>query len=179
MLPVTIHDKQFVPYISNDAIQKRLLEMAQELNDTYKEQSPLFIAILNGSFVFAADLFRLVTVPAEISFVKLASYMGTSSSGDVVTIIGLPGLIQGRHIIVLEDIIDTGATLYKFIPQLLEHQPASLRLACLLSKPDALKYDVKIDYTGFMIPDNFVVGYGLDYDGLGRNLPDIYTLAGQ
>jgi hypoxanthine phosphoribosyltransferase len=176
---VQIHDKQFAPYISKEAIQKRIAEMAKEIEADYKGLNPLFICVLNGAFIFAADLYRAISIPAEISFVKLSSYEGMVSTGTVVTAIGINGQIHGRHVILLEDIIDTGKTLDAFIPQLLEQKPASLKLACLLSKPDALQYDVTTDYTGFVIPDYFVVGYGLDYNGLGRNLPDIYTLADQ
>jgi hypoxanthine phosphoribosyltransferase len=179
MEPVLIHDKLFVPYISSEAIDVRVKALAKEINVDYEDRNPLFIAVLTGSFVFAADLFRNITTPAEICFVKLSSYDGMSSTGNVVTQIGLNKEIKERHVIVLEDIIDTGKTLYEFMPSLEQQQPASLKLACLLSKPDALKYDLQADYTGFIIPDNFVVGYGLDYDGLGRNLPAIYTLSNQ
>ena len=176
---IQIHDKQFMPYISREAIHNRIAEMAQEIDIAYKDLNPLFVCVLNGAFIFAADLFRALSIPAEITFVKLNSSEGISSTGNVVTTIGISTQLQNRHLILLEDIIDTGKTLHSFIPQLLEQHPASLKLACLLSKPDALQYDVITDYTGFVIPENFVVGYGLDYDGLGRNLPDIYTLANQ
>lgn len=177
MSSIQIHDKLFVPYISRDAIQARIKELAAEIDEAYAGLNPLFICILNGTFIFASDIFRAVTVQAEISFVRLSSYDGMSSTGNVANVMGLKENPEGRHVIVLEDIIDTGKTLYSFMPQLMQLRPASLKLACLLSKPDALQFDVKADYTGFVIPDNFVVGYGLDYNGLGRNLPDIYTLA--
>lgn len=172
-----IGDKVFKPYISGEAIQKRITELGKEIDKDYEGLNPLFIGILNGSFIFAADLFRSLSIPAEISFVKLASYKGTSSTGNVITAIGLEENLANRHVIIIEDIIDTGKTLSAFLPELLQRQPASLKIACFLSKPDALQYDVKSDYTGFVIPNNFVVGYGLDYDGQGRNLPDLYTLA--
>lgn len=136
----------------------------------------MFIAVLNGSFVFASDLFRCITINAEISFIKLASYKGTTSTGNVVTAIGMEENLYQRHVILLEDIIDTGKTLSSFIPELLSRQPASLKIAAFLSKPSALKYDVKADYIGFEVADKFVLGYGLDYDGLGRNLPELYEL---
>lgn len=176
MKQVAIHDKRFRQYIDTDTIQKRVAELATEIDKDYEGLCPLFLCILNGSFIFAADLFKQITVAAEISFIKLASYKGTSSSGNVVTAIGLEENLNGRHIILLEDIIDTGKTIHSFLPELLQRQPASLRIASFLSKPEALRYPIEADYIGFEIPDNFVVGYGLDYDGLGRNLPELYTL---
>lgn len=143
----------------------------------YAGKTPLFLAILNGSFIFAADLFRAITVEAEISFIKLASYKGTTSTGSVITAIGMEENLNGRHIVILEDIIDTGKTISSFVPDLLHRQPASLRIATFLTKPEALQHDVKADYVGFEIENKFVVGYGLDYDGHGRNLPELYQLA--
>lgn len=176
MAKVQIHNKQFETFIEKASIQQRVAELAANINKDYAELNPLFLGILNGSFIFAADLFRNLTIPAEISFIKLASYKGTTSTGNVITAIGMEENISGRHILITEDIVDTGKTLHSFIPQLLQQQPASVKLACFLSKPGAREYDVKIDYTGFEIPNYFVVGYGLDYDGYGRNLPDLYTL---
>lgn len=174
---VQVHDKKFKPFISSEKIQTRVAELGKQIDADYADKKPLFIAILNGSFVFASDLFRHITIDAEISFIKLASYKGTSSTGNVVTAIGLEESLSQRHIILLEDIIDTGKTLSSFIPELLSRQPASLRIASFLTKPEALKYDIKADYVGFEVPNKFVVGYGLDYDGLGRNLPELYELA--
>lgn len=148
-----------------------------QINTDYTGKKPLFIAVLNGSFLFAADLFRQITIDAQISFIKLASYKGTTSTGNIITAIGLEEPVFERHIILLEDIIDTGKTLSEFIPQLLHQNPASLKIASLLTKPEALKHPVIPDYYGFAIPNKFVVGYGLDYDGLGRNIPEIYQLA--
>ena len=176
---VQVGDKSFRLYLSKETIQNRITELGKQIENDHSGLNPLFIGILNGSFIFAADLLRSISVPAEISFVKLTSYSGTSSTGNVATAIGLKEDLQDRHVIIVEDIIDTGKTLHTFLPGLLELKPASLKLACLLSKPDALQHDINIDYTGFSIPDNFVVGYGLDYNGYGRNLPDIYTLADQ
>ena len=126
--------------------------------------------------MFAADLFKAVTIEAEICFIKLASYKGTTSTGNVITSIGLDEPLNGRHVIIIEDIVDTGKTLSEFLPQLFNQQPASLKIATLLHKPDALVYPVKIDYLGFNVPNKFLLGYGLDFDGLGRNLKEIYQL---
>ena len=136
----------------------------------------MFLSILNGSFIFTADLFKKLTIEAEICFIKLASYKGVSSSGNVITAIGLDTNLSGRHVIILEDIIDTGKTLHHFLPQLETQQLASLKIAVLLNKTEALAYPVKVDYACFDIPNKFVVGFGLDYDGLGRNLPCLYQL---
>lgn len=176
-MQITVHDKQFIPYIDAAAIQERVAELGAQISTDYAGKQPIIIAILNGSFVFAADLFRQLTIEAEISFIKLASYKGTTSTGSVVTAIGMEEKLTGRHVILLEDIIDTGKTLHSFLPEILNRQPASLKIATFLTKPEALRHDVKADYIGFEIPNNFVVGYGLDYDGLGRNLPELFTLA--
>lgn len=134
------------------------------------------MSVLNGSFLFTADLFKQITIEAEVSFIKLASYKGTSSTGNVITAIGLDMNVKDRHIIILEDIIDTGKTLHHYLPQLESMQPASVKIAVLLNKKEALQYPVQVDYSCFDIPNKFVVGYGLDYDGLGRNSKDIYQL---
>jgi len=176
MNTVRIHDKIFKPYISEEAIQAKVIELALSLNDDYKGKNPIFIAILNGAFIFAADLFKSLHIDAEISFIKLASYKGMKSSGQVITAIGLDIEIFDRHVVILEDIVDTGKTLHEFLPQLWHQQPASLKIVSLLHKPQATAYPIKVDYTGFEIPDKFVVGYGLDYNGLGRNTPAIYQL---
>lgn len=173
---ITVHDKTFKPFITKEEISSRVLELGRQIDTDYKGLNPLFIAILNGSFVFAADLFRSISIQAEISFIKLASYKGTSSTGNVITAIGMEENLRNRHIIVLEDIIDTGRTLYSFIPELESRQPASLKIATFLSKPEALEYPVQANYVGFEVPNKFVLGYGLDYDGLGRNLPELYEL---
>ncbi|RFM26060.1 hypoxanthine phosphoribosyltransferase [Deminuibacter soli] len=176
MTLVKVHDKQFHPYLTQTMIHDKLQETAAAINADYAGKRPLFIAVLNGSFMFASDLFKYLTIDAEICFIKLASYKGTKSTGHVITAIGLDTDITGRDIIVLEDIIDTGKTLSQFLPQLINQQPASLKIAVLLHKPEATVYPVHIDYCCFSIPNKFVVGYGLDYDGLGRNLPEIYQL---
>ncbi len=174
-MEVKIHDKIFRPFISDVAIAARIREMGIRITDDYRAQNPLFLVVLKGSFIFAADLFRHVGTAASVSFIRLNSYNGDTTSGSVKTILGLQESVKGRHVVVIEDIIDTGTTLHHFLPLLHSEEPASLRIATFLVKPDALQYDdVRADYTGFEIPDKFVVGYGLDYDGLGRNLPDLY-----
>lgn len=176
MSVIRVHDKQFQPFLTKDRIEGRIKELATQIDKDYEGKKPLFLAVLNGSFIFAADLFRHLKVEAEISFIKLASYKGTTSTGNVVTAIGLEESLHSRHVILTEDIIDTGKTLHAFLPEIMHRQPASLKIASFLSKPEALKYDVHADYLGFEIPNKFVLGYGLDYDGLGRNLPELYEL---
>jgi hypoxanthine phosphoribosyltransferase len=176
MSTIQVLDKTFEPYLKEAAIQEKITELAGQLNQDYAGKRPLFLSILNGSFLFTADLFKQITIEAEVSFIKLASYKGTSSTGNVITAIGLDINVKDRHIIILEDIIDTGKTLHHYLPQLESMQPASVKIAVLLNKKDALLYPVQIDYACFEIPNKFVVGYGLDYDGLGRNSRDIYQL---
>lgn len=177
MSEIRVHDKTFRPFIDRETIQKRVAELGKEIDRDFHGKVPLFIAILNGSFVFASDLFRSLAIEAEISFIKLASYKGTSSTGNVITAIGMEESVKDRHVIILEDIIDTGKTLHAFLPEIADRGPASLKIATFLSKPDALKHPVKADYIGFEVPNKFVLGYGLDYDGLGRNLPELYELS--
>lgn len=175
-MPVKLHDKTFDTYLSSETIQQKVQELAAQLNKDYEGKRPLFIAILNGSFMFAADLFKYLTIEAEISFIKLVSYRGMKSTGNVITSIGLEDELYNREVIILEDIVDTGKTLNEFLPKLHHQQPKSLKIVALLHKSEATKYPLVIDYIGFNIPDKFVVGYGLDYDGLGRNLKEIYQL---
>jgi hypoxanthine phosphoribosyltransferase len=177
MPKVRVHDKLFEPYLSTESIKEKVKILAEQLNGDYEGKRPLFIPILNGSFIFAADLFKALTIDAEICFIKLASYKGTKSSGQVITAIGLDMDLYGRHVVIVEDIVDTGKTLTNFLPPLRHQQPASLRIVSLLHKPEATVYPLVVDYVGFAIPNRFVVGYGLDYNGLGRNLPEIYQLA--
>jgi hypoxanthine phosphoribosyltransferase len=176
MANIKVLDKEFEPYLSEEVIQSKISELAIELNTTYAGKRPIFLSILNGSFLFTADLFKQITIEAEVCFIKLASYKGTTSSGNVITAIGLDANVSGRDIIILEDIIDTGKTLHHFLPQLESSQPASIKIAVLLNKTEALTYPVKVDYACFDIPNKFVVGYGLDYDGYGRNTKAIYQL---
>ncbi|MFP5042555.1 hypoxanthine phosphoribosyltransferase [Parasediminibacterium sp. JCM 36343] len=177
MSVITVLDKQFVPFIPEATILNKVKELGVKLNEDYAGKTPLFIVILNGSFMFASDLFKELTIEAEICFIKLASYKGTQSTGHVITAIGLDTDLNGRHVVILEDIIDTGKTLNAFLPQLINQQPASLKIAVLLHKPDAQKYPVHIDYCCITIPNKFVLGYGLDYDGLARNIREIYQLS--
>ena len=176
MSTIQVLDKTFEPYLKEAAIQVKITELAGQLNQDYAGKRPLFLSVLNGAFLFTADLFKQITIEAEVSFIKLASYKGTSSTGNVITAIGLDINVKDRHIIILEDIIDTGKTLHHYLPQLENMQPASVKIAVLLNKKEALQYPVQVDYTCFDIPNKFVVGYGLDYDGLGRNSRDIYQL---
>jgi hypoxanthine phosphoribosyltransferase len=176
MPTISVHDKNFEPYLTAEEIHSRIRFIAHQLNTDYIDRRPLFVAILNGSFIFAADLFKELTIDAEICFIKLASYKGSKSTGHVITAIGLDMDLFGRDVVILEDIVDTGKTLHEFLPQLRHQQPASLRIVALLHKPEATIFPMHIDYLGFTIPDKFVVGYGLDYDGLGRNIPEIYRL---
>jgi hypoxanthine phosphoribosyltransferase len=176
MATIKVHDKSFETYLPEEVIQKRIKELADKISKDYKGRKPLFIAILNGSFMFAADLFKHLTIEAEICFIKLASYKGMKSSGNVVTSIGLEDDLFGKEVIIVEDIVDTGKTLHNFLPKLEHQQPKSMKIATLLHKSEAIEYPLSLDYVGFDIPNKFVVGYGLDYDGLGRNLKEIYQL---
>lgn len=176
MASIKVHDKSFETYLPEEVIQQRVKELAEKINADYKGKRPYFIAILNGSFMFASDLFKHLTVDADICFIKLASYKGMQSSGKVLTTIGLDEDLFGKDVIIVEDIVDTGKTLHHFLPRLMHQQPKSLQIATLLHKPEATEYPLTLGYTGFEIPNKFVVGYGLDYDGLGRNLKEIYQL---
>src|SRR6478672_5657223 len=173
MALIRLHDKTFEPYLTAKEIDAAIEKLAGQINTDYEGKKPLFISILNGSFMFAADLFKKLTIEAEICFIKLASYKGTKSTGHVITAIGLDVDLIHRHLIVVEDIVDTGKTLGKFLPQLHNQQPSSIKICALLHKPEATVFPIPIDYLGFTIPNKFVVGFGLDYDGLGRNIPEI------
>ena len=174
---VTLHDKQFKPYIMADAIHERVLQVAGNLSADLKDSFPLFLVVLNGSFIFAADLVKMLKFPCEISFVKLASYHGTGSTGTVNEIIGLTENVENRTIVIIEDIVDTGTTLAKLHDLLKDKKAKQIKTATLLFKPMAYKKNIPVDYICMEIPNDFVVGYGLDYNGLGRNLKDIYVLA--
>jgi hypoxanthine phosphoribosyltransferase len=174
MANVQVHDKSFEIYLSAQTIQERIAALAAQINTDYAGKRPFFVTILNGSFMFAADLFKHLTIDAEICFIKLASYKGTKSTGNVITTIGLEEDLFGKDVVIVEDIVDTGKTLHNFLPKLEHQQPNSLKIATLLHKPEATQFPLTLDYIGFSIPNKFVVGYGLDYDGLGRNLKEIY-----
>lgn len=167
----------FEPYIEKERIEKRVREIAAQISDDCKGRVPLLICVLNGAFPFAADLFRSLDIDAEITFIRLSSYAGTGSTGVVKEVVGLTESLEGRDVIVIEDIIDTGRTMSKLLADLSAMNPTSLRVATLLFKPDALKVPITPDYVGFEIPTKFIIGYGLDLDGLARNLPDIWILS--
>jgi len=175
-MSIIVNDKKFIPYISAQDLSGRIKELADQISKDYADRRPLFIAILNGSFMFASELFKNISIEAEISFIKLASYKGTKSTGNVITSIGLDEPLKDRHVIIIEDIVDTGKTLSKFLPQLHDQRPASLKITALLHKPEALEHPLIIDYLGFSVPNKFLLGFGLDYDGLGRNSAEIYQL---
>jgi hypoxanthine phosphoribosyltransferase len=176
MSVVKVHDKSFETYLDEATILQRIKELAKDISKDYADKRPYFIAILNGSFMFAADLFKQLEIEAELCFIKLASYKGMKSSGSVVTSIGLDDDLFGKDVIIVEDIVDTGKTLHNFLPKLEHQQPNSLKIATLLHKSEATEFPLQLDYVGFNIPNKFVVGYGLDYDGLGRNLKEIYQV---
>lgn len=173
---IKLKDLTFVPYLSAEVIQQKIDDLGKRLNEDYPDSKPIFIAILNGAFIFASDLIRAFDRDCEVQFVKLRSYEGTSSTGVIKQSMVLDADLRGEHLVLIEDIIDTGNTLEWFIPEVMKIQPASLRIASLLVKGDENRFSFDIDYIGFKISDEFVVGYGLDYDGLGRNLRDIYQL---
>jgi hypoxanthine phosphoribosyltransferase len=170
---VKLNDKTFRLYKSESEIQAAVRNIAHQINDDYIGRRPLLIPVLNGSFMFASDLIKELMLDCEVSFIKAASYNGTEA-GDVNTLIGFTDSIEGRHLIILEDIIDTGNTLANILPIFQKGNPASIKIASLLWKPLALRNDIKVDYPGMEVPNDFIVGYGLDYNGLGRNLRDIY-----
>ncbi|WP_462317833.1 hypoxanthine phosphoribosyltransferase [Marinilabilia sp.] len=176
MKRIQLLDKEFALSIPASDIKKALWEMASKINAELHDKNPLMICILNGSFMFSADLMKLIDFPCEISFVKLSSYEGMGSTGKVKQLIGLNEEIEGRTVVLLEDIVDTGVTIENLIGQLNAKSPREVKVATLLFKPDACKRKVELDYVGLEIPNDFIVGYGLDYDGYGRNLPDIYTV---
>lgn len=176
MKEITLHNKRFEVSISKNEISDIINSMANQINNQSLER-PLFIAVLNGSFLFAADIMRRITIPnAEISFIKLSSYAGTKTTGEVHELIGIEQNIKGRNVIILEDIIDTGITLEKMMGLLAKEEVANIKVATLLFKPQAYTKDIDIDFIGKSIANDFVVGYGLDYDEIGRNLPHIYKL---
>ena len=174
---IQAHDLFFKPFLSEEKILNRVVELSHQITKDYKGKKPVFLSILNGAFIFMADLVRACDLTCETTFIKLSSYDGLQSSGNIKTLIGIDLDLKGRHVIVVEDIIDTGGTIFQFLKELKELEPASVKLASLLVKPEALQYNINIDYKGFDIPNKFVIGYGLDYSGEGRNLPSIYQLA--
>ena len=176
MSVVKIKDKTFKTSISQEEIQKRIKEVAAQINEDMADKNPLFLGVLNGAFIFAADLLREITIPCEISFVKLASYQGIMSTGKVKEVMGINEDLTGRTIIIIEDIVDTGRTMKQMIESLGTCSPAAVHICALFLKPDKLQEPIDVDYACFSIPNDFIVGYGLDYDQQGRNLKEIYTL---
>ncbi|TWV14775.1 hypoxanthine phosphoribosyltransferase [Bacteroidaceae bacterium HV4-6-C5C] len=173
---VQIKDKQFSISIRHEDIQKEVTRVANEINRDLKGENPLFLSVLNGSFMFTADLMKQINIPCEISFVKLASYQGVSSTGVIKEVIGISEDLTDRTVVIVEDIVDTGLTMQRLLDTLGTRNPKKIHIASLLLKPDKLKVDLNIEYIAMKIPNDFIVGYGLDYDGFGRNYPDIYTV---
>ncbi len=171
-----IKNLHFEPYLSQQAIQEEVARLAKTINREHDGNDPIFIAVLNGAFIFMADLARHISIPSEITFVKVKSYEQLQSTGEHREFIGLEVPIEGRHLIIVEDIVDSGNTIQFLLKQLYDQHPASISVATLLFKPKALQHPIDVNYVCFRIPNDFVVGYGLDYDGLGRNLPDIHKL---
>ncbi len=173
---IQIKDKKFTVSIRQEDIQKEVIRVANEINRDLKGKTPLFLSVLNGSFMFTADLMKHITIPCEISFIKLASYQGVSSTGVIKEVIGINEDLTGRTVVIVEDIVDTGFTMQRLLETLGTRNPKDIHIASLLVKPDKLKVNLNIEYNAMRIPNDFIVGYGLDYDGFGRNYPDIYTV---
>ena len=176
---VQVHDRYFEPFIAEEAIQREVTRLALEMNRDLAGKDPIFLGILNGAFMFASDLYKQLNFPCQITFLKLASYSGTESTGSVKQLIGINRDLKGRVVVVLEDIVDTGVTLETIIRQLSGYEPKEILVATFLHKPEATVREVKLDYVGMEIPNNFILGYGLDYDGYGRNFREIYQLVGE
>jgi hypoxanthine phosphoribosyltransferase len=176
-MDIRIKDKTFRRFIDQATLEARIKALAQEISADYAHKNPLFVGVLNGSFMFVGELLKSIDIPSEITFVRVSSYVSTESSGKVKQVLGLNESLENRHVVILEDIIDTGITMSEILPQFLAQNPASVALATMLFKPKALQKDLDVKYVGLEIEPLFVVGYGLDYDGQGRNLPEIYVLA--
>lgn len=176
MQRIKLQDREFSLSISDETIQKAVGEVAKKLNDDLKGEDVVFLGILNGAFMFASDLFKRIDLECQISFLKLASYEGTASTGKVKQLIGLGQDIRNKIVIIIEDIVDSGITLENIVCQLKGYEPKEIKVVTFLFKPDAYKKDIPVDYVGISIPNDFIVGYGLDYNGYGRNLKDVYTV---
>ena len=176
MSTIKIHDREFVRTIPAEEIAQRVKGVAERINKDYAGKRPLLIGVLNGCFMFVSDLMKNLEIECEVSFVKFSSYQGAETTGNVKQLLGLSESIEGRDVIIVEDIVDTGLTMHKMLETLAEKKPASLAVASLFLKPARLRVPVEVKYSAFEIPDRFIVGYGLDYDGLGRNLPDVYDV---
>ena len=173
---VKIKDKSFRVSIPEAEIKERVKALAEQMSKDLEGKNPIFLGVLNGSFIFAADLMREMTIPCEISFVKLASYQGTTSTGKVKEVFGINENLSGRTVVIVEDIVESGQTMKQMIESLGTRNPASVQICTLFFKPEKLKEELTLDYVAFRIPDDFILGYGLDYDGLGRELKDVYTI---
>ena len=173
---IQLHDKEFVPFISAEEIDFAIKKMVAQIEDDFADEIPVFVGVLNGSFMVVSDFVKKYSKPCEVSFVKMASYEGMSSTNEVKQLIGLNQDLTGRTVVVIEDIIDTGHTIVELKALFKQQNPKHFKIATLFLKPEAYKKDVKIDYIGMQIPNKFIVGFGLDYDGLGRNLPEVYQL---
>lgn len=177
MKTIQIKDKTFALSIDGQSIQKEVTRVANEINRDLKDESPIFVSVLNGSFMFTADLMKQIDIPCKVTFVKLASYEGVASTGVIKEVVGLSEDIQGKTVVIVEDIVDTGLTMQRLVETLGTRNPKAIHIATLLVKPDKLQVELDIKYCAMQIPNDFIVGYGLDYDGYGRNYPDIYTIA--
>ncbi|MBQ0061456.1 MAG: hypoxanthine phosphoribosyltransferase [Bacteroidaceae bacterium] len=173
---ITVNNKEFRLSIPESEILKQVDRVAQEITNDLDGKNPLFLCVLNGSFMFASDLLKRVNIPAEISFVKMSSYQGTVTTGKVRRLLGVDRDLTGRTVVIVEDIVESGITMVQLLEDLRMQNPAEIKICTLLSKPNKRQVEVKVDYVAMEIPDEFIVGYGLDYDGFGRNLPDIYTI---
>lgn len=176
MSTVKIKDKTFATFISEEQIKERVKELAAQISKDMEDKNPLFLGVLNGAFIFAADLIREMTIPCEISFVKLASYQGVTSTGKVKEVLGINEDLSGRTVVIVEDIVDTGRTMRQMIESLGTRHPASIHICALFVKPDKLEEPIKVDYAAFSIPNDFILGYGLDYDQAARGLKEVYKL---
>ena len=176
MNSIKINDRSFRVSITETEIKNRIKSLAAEISADMEGKNPLFLAVLNGAFIFAADLMREMTIPCEISFVKLASYQGTTSTGKIQEVFGINEDLTGRAVIIVEDIVESGQTMKNMIESLGTRNPASVQICTLFFKPDKLKEELTFDYVAFRIPDDFIVGYGLDYDQAGRGLKDVYSI---
>lgn len=173
---ITIHDCDFSTYMYEEEIIARIVMLAEQIEQDYAGKNPLFLAVLNGSFMFTADLMKRINIPCEISFIRMSSYQDMQSTGNVREVLGLTENIEGRDVVIIEDIVDTGHTVNALLQQLREKRPASIEITTLLMKPECLQHQLEVKYVAKSIPNDFVVGYGLDYNGLGRNLRDIYKI---
>lgn len=176
-MKIVLKDKTFEVYLNSSEIKTRINQVGEKIAQDFKGKEIVILGVLNGSFIFFADLCRSIDLPLVCSFIKFSSYQGTVSSGQIKSVLGLDHDLKGKHVIIVEDIVDTGFSMDYLLKTLSGHNPAQIAIATLLFKPEAFRFKYSIDYVGFEIPNKFVVGYGLDYDGLGRNLPDIYQLS--